>query len=317
MSELIFNIDQTALDTIKGLSIKANFEELKASLSEVVEPYKNVLVTEETVPVAKADRAKLRKVVTSLEDRRKLVKRVYMEPYDEFEEKCKELVAICNQGINNLDDQVKEFEQRAKKKKMLMLTEYFDTHNTFPQYLSIEDIANPKWVNVTYSIEVIQQEIDHAIEQTATDVDAIKAFESKHESLLLDEYKKTHNITDVLRLKKRIEDSEREAAAKEELRKQAEAKKQEEAVKEEPVAVQETPVVPRKSISELRDDDYVNCPCCGSSGYHVIYIRELNDEVVGCSDCIKAVDGYEYTQDVVERSYDEHLDQEIDEALGR
>ena len=323
MAELVFNIDSTALETIQSLSIKANFEEMKAALAEVVEPYKSVLVTEETVPVAKADLAKLRKVVKAIEDRRKLFKKMYTEPLTAFEDKCKELVAVCNQGINNLDDQVKGYETRAKQKKMLMLTEYFDAHNTVPEYLAIEDVANPKWVNITYDVETIHMEIDNAIARTATDVDAIKAFGSRHESMLLDEYKKTHDITAVLGLKKRIEDSEREAAAKEERRKQEEAKRMEAAQRqaepkvEIPKEPEVKPVSERKPISELYQGELVNCPYCGSTEYHTVYIRESNDEVVGCSDCIVVMDGYDFTQAVIDQAYDAYVNSKVDEQRGK
>lgn len=215
MAELVFNVDNTALETVKALQIKANFDEMEKALAEVVEPYKNLIVSEDGIAQAKTDRAKLRKLSTSIDDRRKLVKKIYSQPLVIFEDNCKRLTSICAQGIDNLDGQVKEYEAKAKAQKIYELTQYFDNlPKRNPQFMQFEACVNPKWTNVTYPAEQAQTEIENYVMKVDNDIDAIKALDSKYESMLLDEYKKTGDISSVLLLKKRAEDAEREAERK-------------------------------------------------------------------------------------------------------
>ena len=55
--------------------IETNGEELKAWLSEKLTQYNDIVVTPETIKAAKDDKAKLTKLRTALEERRKEVKR--------------------------------------------------------------------------------------------------------------------------------------------------------------------------------------------------------------------------------------------------
>lgn len=276
MAELIFNIDNTALEAVKTLQITANFEEMETALNEVVMPYKNLVVTEDGIAQAKTDRARLRKLSNNIDDRRKLVKNLYSEPLKLFEEKCKRLTTICAQGINNLDDQVKEYEARAKAQKIKDLTDYFDNlEKKNPAFIRFEDVVNPKWTNATYPIEVAQTEIENYVMKIDMDVESIKALGSKYESMLLDEYKKTKDVSAVLMLKKRAEDAEKAAEAK----KAAEQKPVEIPLPEEP----EPQVTPFKLNYK---EKYITVRCtntedeaslvqfCTSRGMTLMYGRE-------------------------------------------
>lgn len=217
MAELVFNVDNTALEAVKALQISANFEEMETALQEVVDPYKNLIVSEDGIAQAKTDRARLRKLSTSIDDRRKLVKKIYSQPLAIFEDNCKRLTSICAEGINNLDGQVKEYEAREKALKIRDLTDYFDNlPKRHPEFMQFEDCVNPKWTNVTYPIEQAQTEIENYVLKVDNDIDAIKALGSKFEPMLLEEYQKTADVSAVLLLKKRAEDAEAEVKRREE-----------------------------------------------------------------------------------------------------
>ena len=87
MAELNFVVDQTALDTIKNTQLSANFAEMKEALTEFIEPYAQLIVNEDAITEAKADRAKINAVAKHVDDYRKLVKKVYTEPLKQFEDK--------------------------------------------------------------------------------------------------------------------------------------------------------------------------------------------------------------------------------------
>ena len=91
--------------------IKFNYEELKANLTEKVSTYKNLVYNEENIKNAKADRSLLNKLSSAINDEKKRIKNLLLEPYTDFEAKCKELMAIVDEASNNIDTQVKAFEQ--------------------------------------------------------------------------------------------------------------------------------------------------------------------------------------------------------------
>ena len=224
MAELVFNVDNTALETVRALTIKANFEEMEAELQEAISPYEHMVVTEDDLPQAKTDRARLNKVLKNIGEHRKMVKRFFMEPYELFEQNCKRLTAICDRGIANLDSQIKEYENAAKAKKMQMLHGYFDSlPKKHGEYADFSECENPKWANVTYSVTDAMREIENYVLRVDTDVEALLDLESKYEHALLEEYQKTGDISAALMLKQRLERSDkimeekRKAAAEENL----------------------------------------------------------------------------------------------------
>ena len=89
-----------------------NFEELKKELIEKSEHYKTAVYTEETIPVAKQDRANLNKLVKAVNDEKIRVRNKVLEPYMEFEMQCKELMEIVKNASENIDIQIKNFEQK-------------------------------------------------------------------------------------------------------------------------------------------------------------------------------------------------------------
>lgn len=71
----------------------------KANVQASMELYKTMVFTEDTLIEAKSTVATLRKLSKCLDDKRKDVKRRYMQPYEEFEDKIKELQQIIAEPI--------------------------------------------------------------------------------------------------------------------------------------------------------------------------------------------------------------------------
>jgi CRISPR/Cas system-associated endoribonuclease Cas2 len=84
LSEVSFEVKQDVLAKIQNSVIEANFDECKAALTEMIQPYASLIVTEDGLAAAKADRAKIRKVEAHIGDMRIDIKKAYMKPYDEF-----------------------------------------------------------------------------------------------------------------------------------------------------------------------------------------------------------------------------------------
>ncbi len=207
MAELNFVVDQNALQTVKSTVITANFDEMKEALTEFAKPYKSVIVSEDAIGIAKADRARIRSVSKHIDDYRKAVKNVYSEPLKVFEAKCKELTAICDEASGNIDRQVKAYEERRREEKLFLLRDYFDNSQKsmkHPDFITWEQVENPKWGNATYSVDTAHKEIDNACLQTDRDVSDIINLSSEFQVALLDNYKKTHDVFGTFQMQERL-----------------------------------------------------------------------------------------------------------------
>lgn len=201
MSEVNFVVDQAALDIVQNTAITANFAECKEALADMIGPYKQMVVTEDGIADAKADRAKIRKLATRIDDTRKAVKKAYSEPLSAFEANCKELVAICEEGSNNLDRQIKDFEGREAAEKIERLYQaYIDVASAEVQsYLPWERLASPKWANKGYAEVTAILEIKESVAKTAEDLETIRGMAGDDTPYLLDIYKQTHDMGAVVR----------------------------------------------------------------------------------------------------------------------
>ena len=105
--------------------IETNSEELKAWLTEKVKSYNALVVTPDTIKAAKDDKAALNKLRTALEERRKEVKKQCMAPYEDFERKYKELLALIDAPIASIDTQIKALDEQEQQEKYNRLKDYF------------------------------------------------------------------------------------------------------------------------------------------------------------------------------------------------
>lgn len=207
MQQIEFTVDNAALATVKDIVINANFEEVEAWLKEMVSPYASMVVTEETIAGAKADRAKLRKVKASIDEYRKSIERDYKKPVEDFKKRVKPLLEICDSGIDNLDIQVKEFENAQKREKTNALRDYFDSNaGEAAEFIGFDYIFNPKWENNGFPFEDAQAEIDEAISRTTDSVMAIRSVGNEFVPSLLQEYSRCHDLAAVLRMNQQLID---------------------------------------------------------------------------------------------------------------
>ena len=241
MAEIRFSVDENALQLLSSTEIKANFKETKAALEEMVAPYKNIFVTADTLRETKSDIARIRKVEKSIDDYRKMVKKYVSAPLTAFEDKCKELKAVCTDAVTAMDSQVKEIEQKQKDEKIDSLRLYFDAQEKrFPDYVSFEQVFDETWENKTYPAEKAQEDIRAYIAEVEKDIDIIKSIQSDDEVALLMRYSETSDLREVMeynqilneRKKKAeqerliAEERAREAAERERIEAEEQAKEQ-------------------------------------------------------------------------------------------
>lgn len=161
---------------IKALEpIKFNYEELKKELTEKVEKYKNLVYTDENIKMAKTDCANLNKLKKAINDEKIRVKNIILAPYADFENKCKELIEIVDISVENVDKQVKVFEEEEKKSKKADIEKYFNEKvGHFKNVIAFEKIFEERWLNKTATIKSIQTDIDHIFSRTSSDLMTIE-----------------------------------------------------------------------------------------------------------------------------------------------
>lgn len=195
-----FEVKSDALAVIQTLDIEANFEEMRAYLTEMLSPYKSLVVTD--MGAAKSARAYVNKVKKSIDDSRKMVKKLYSAPLAAFEDKCKALTAICDEASGAIDEQIKAEEQKEKEIRINALRGFFDSSiHGIEAYITFERIYNPKWETKSYGMEKAEQDICAAIDRTRADVEAIRAMDSPFESALLAEYAQSGDLSRVMIMK--------------------------------------------------------------------------------------------------------------------
>lgn len=220
MNDIQFEVI-TDLAVINPQHIQTNFEDVDAYLTEAMEPYTSMVVSDDSIGDAKKTLAQLRKLKDGINAQKIAVMREWMKPYTEYEDKAKQLMARVDAGISNIDGQVKDYDARRKEQKMAELKDYFEFEAgryRVMAYLDWNMIRNPKWANASFSMEDAENEISGIITRTAGDIDYITGTESPFLAAMLDEYRKSHNLREALAVEKRLQ-----ALQEAEERKKAEA----------------------------------------------------------------------------------------------
>lgn len=249
--------------------IEWNYEELKKEIEARSAEYAASVYTDDSIKNAKADRAQLNKFKDALNGKRLEVRRQMLEPYEEFGAQIKSLTDIVQGAIDNIDGQVKDYENRQRKMKEAKIREFYD-ENIFDmeKYLPFERVIKPSYLNVSTSMKSIKEEISAMIQKVSEGIALLNDTDSPYVVDMKAEFLKTYDIGAALAVKNRLEAAERkrqeyeaerarqkeerEAKEKAETEKLIQAGKKEEAVPEQKPAPQEAPktAVEQKTVPE-------------------------------------------------------------------
>lgn len=150
-----------------------NIQILKQELADRLDYYKALIVTEDGIKDAKADKANLNKLKSAIDEQRKEAKRQVMALYSPLEKECKELLAMIDEPIAAIDGQLKAFDEKKKAEKFAALVEFFEQINTL-DFVKLEHVLNPKWGNVTVKLDALKQEISANVQRIVDDMAEIR-----------------------------------------------------------------------------------------------------------------------------------------------
>ena len=200
-----------------------NYEELKTGLKKATEEYKGLVYTDANIKDAKKDVASLRKLKDVLNSERIRLQKEYLAPFAEFKKQVDELIALIDEPLAAIDTQVKEYNNMKAKEKAEAI-DALVKEKAFPEGYNLGPIYNPKWVNATYSLKKISEELDAAKAKILDDILTIEGL-TVYQFEAMDVYKRTLDIRTaisevqrLMNLAKRKEEAELRRRQEEEAR---------------------------------------------------------------------------------------------------
>lgn len=232
-------------------SIEWNFDELKQELTKKASDYMNLVYSDDQMKEAKRDRANLRKFVTALEEKRKEIQKQVMIPYEDFKEKEKELVGIINEAINNIDQQVKGYEESLRQEKLKKVQEiYKECIGDLDRVVPLDKIFSEKWLNATTTLKSIKEDIYGIYERVNSDLKIINADTSGYAFEMKEEYLKAFDFSAAIAKKQQLEETERKKSLYEEQRKK-EAEERTARIAQEAAAVENAGKVAVENTAQM------------------------------------------------------------------
>lgn len=199
-------------------SITFNFDELKAEIGAALEKYKGLVYTDATIKDAKADRAALNKFKDALETKRKEVKKRLMIPYDDFAGQVKVLTGLIDFPLNEIDKQVKAYEEKKKEERLAALRKFYDflwnDYDFYQSVLPFEKAIHLKkeMLNASVNEKAAEGLLQDVLEKCKADLNAIAALQTgANEPALIDYYKTCFDVNAVI---KKAQDIKSAAEAK-------------------------------------------------------------------------------------------------------
>ena len=229
MNEMVVSVEQT-----NGILNISNFDDIKENVQASMNLYKTMVFTEDTLIEAKSTVATLRKLSKSLDDKRKEVKKKYMQPYDAFEDKIKELQQIIAEPIELIAKQTKEYEDKRIEQKKEEIHQIYDSCiEGMQEYLPLSKIYDKTWENKGTSAKKIKEAIETYVNNAQMSIETIKNMHSDAEQKALDTFKSTLNLSIAINVITKYEADKVEILRKEQERKAEEDKKRHEEINKE------------------------------------------------------------------------------------
>lgn len=210
MADMELRVDDSFKQSL--VPVEFNYEELKAWLTESLAKYKGRVFTDEQMPEAKQISATLGKVSKAISDQRIAIKKLYLEPFNDFEAKAKELTAMCDEVRSEIKAQVDAFADSKREAKLALLESFFKANckDEAADVLTWDGIMDTRWGNATYSQTQAEEEILKAIDLTRGNLEIIHEWESEFELELIEEYKKTLDLRAVFAKKRQLDTAKEE-----------------------------------------------------------------------------------------------------------
>lgn len=146
--------------------INMNFEEVKASLTETIEKYKGILVTEEGLQDCKATQKDLAGIRIKIDNYRKEIKKEMSKPITTFEEQCKVLIKLVEDAEKPIKNGIAVFDTKKKEEKrqvaLDIIAEAVKEHQLNEKYASQLNVLD-KYMNLTAKANDVKKDVEQRV----------------------------------------------------------------------------------------------------------------------------------------------------------
>lgn len=173
--------------------IKEQLHSIKAQAQASVTEALALVCTEETLKVVKEQRAKLNRDRKDLDDRRAVVKKQIMKPFEDFDKVYKECVTdVYGPADEALKGKITDVEAGLKADKEKKVVAYFDelVKANGVEWVSYGDVGIA--VTMTASLKSLKSKVKDYVDRVVADVNCINGMENAPE--VMAEYKQCRNL---------------------------------------------------------------------------------------------------------------------------
>ena len=185
-----------------GLVEFYNFEDLKTILEAELVRYQNIAYSEDDLKEAMADQKKLKDLRKAIDDKRKEIKKIYMQPYEIVEAQTKELIALIDAPLKAIGAYLDSAKEAEKEQKRQEIRAFYDREATPLGELADALFAspsfwNPKWELKSTKAKMWQDEIREKIAQAAADLSSLQSAGGEHTPALIAKYLECQDMEQV------------------------------------------------------------------------------------------------------------------------
>ena len=149
-------------------TLNTNAAQLLERVKERLTWYSRDRYSSDNIAAAKKDKAELNKAAQLLNAERIRIEKEFMRPIETFKETVSETVNLIKECSAQIDNIVKDVEQKEKESKKAIIIEYFESLHF--SLVDFDMLFNPKWLNKTTKLKDIQNEIHERIEKITADL---------------------------------------------------------------------------------------------------------------------------------------------------
>lgn len=210
-NELMLNMQQ--IRVVQGSVDFQNYERVKQQALQLAENLQTVEVNEDNLKQSKKLLAAVNRRKKELDDERIRIKKVMLEPYQEFEQQVKEITLIVEAANETVRQQVKHLEEQERQAKQEQLAEIFHKRKalySLGDLIPFEDWMKPKHLNKSTSIESAEMEMVEFLERTERDIKVLQSMPdvNAHVSAYIGQYDLALAMTQVRAEKERMQQIE-------------------------------------------------------------------------------------------------------------
>ena len=170
-----------------------NHEEIEKAVAEKMSYYRGLVYSDDQIIEAKKDRAALNKFVAALKAKDREIKKLCLQPYEEFHAKMLQIIAQVEEPAALIDKQVKEYEDAQRAAKLEEIRKLYEAKG-FQPWVTLERIMNDSWLNKSYSLKKVEAELSSIQHSIGEDILVINQM-GEGQPAALREYQRTLSKT--------------------------------------------------------------------------------------------------------------------------